>query len=398
MNQYNIIQLKKGKDAAIARRHPWVFSGAIQKIIGNPADGDIVEVQAANGDFLALGHWQEGGSISVRMFQFGEFKTIDADFWIEKLNSAYNLRKTLYLNDNPSTNAFRLVHGEGDGLPGLIIDIYKNTAVLQAHSIGMHRERHFIAAALQELFGKKLTAVYDKSSESLPSNYAKTIKNGYIFGENEATGTLITENNNHFQVDWETGQKTGFFLDQRENRALLGRYSVGKRVLNSFCYSGGFSVYALQAGASWVDSVDASARAVTWTNENVAHNVADAKHAAHISDVLKYLQQNTEPYEVMVLDPPAYAKHLNAKHNAVQGYKRLNALGMKNIAKGGILFTFSCSQVIDRELFYNTIVAAALEAGRSVRVLHHLSQPPDHPVSMFHPEGSYLKGLVLQVE
>ncbi|MEY4926639.1 MAG: putative SAM-dependent methyltransferase [Bacteroidota bacterium] len=393
---YNIIQLKKGKDAAIVRRHPWVFSGAIQKILGKPEDGDVVEVQTANGHFLALGHWQQGGSISVRLFQFGEFRKIDADFWMQKLESAYNLRQTLNLTQNEVTNAYRLVHGEGDGLPGLIIDIYKNTAVVQAHSIGMHRERHFIANALKQLYGERLQAVYDKSSESLPSDYAKTIKNGYLHGESMAT--VITENNNLFQVDWETGQKTGFFLDQRDNRALLGNYSVGKRVLNSFCYSGGFSVYALQAGATWVDSVDASARAISWTEDNVKQNVEAANHAAHTSDVLKFLQQTTEPYEVMVLDPPAYAKHLNAKHNAVQGYKRLNALGMKNIVKGGILFTFSCSQVIDRELFYNTIVAAALDAGRSVRVLHHLSQPPDHPVSMFHPEGSYLKGLVLQVE
>ncbi len=393
---YNIIQLKKGKDAAIARRHPWVFSGAIQKIMGSPEDGDVVEVQASNGHFLALGHWQQGGSISVRLFQFGEFREIDADFWMQKLESAYKLRQTLNLTQNAATNAYRLVHGEGDGLPGLIIDIYKNTAVVQAHSIGMHRERHFIADALRQLYGERLQAVYDKSSESLPGDYAKTIKNGYLYGESMAT--VIAENNNSFQVDWETGQKTGFFLDQRDNRALLGKYSAGKRVLNSFCYSGGFSVYALQAGATWVDSVDASARAISWTEDNVKHNVADANHAAHTSDVLKFLQQTTEPYEVIVLDPPAYAKHLNAKHNAVQGYKRLNALGIKNIVKGGILFTFSCSQVIDRELFYNTIVAAALEAGRSVRVLHHLSQPPDHPVSMFHPEGSYLKGLVLQVE
>ena len=397
MIEYPIIQLKKGKDAAVVRRHPWVFSGAIQNVSGNPSDGDVVEIQAVNGKFLALGHWQEGGSISVRVFEFDAFTEINEAFWIEKLHSAYQLRQLLDLTNNAATNAYRLVHGEGDGLPGLIIDIYKNTAVLQAHSIGMHRERLVIAAALSSIFEGKLLAIYDKSSESLPSEYAKTIDNGYLLGQ--ASATAVSENGNLFQVNWETGQKTGFFLDQRNNRALVAQYAKGKRVLNSFCYSGGFSVYALQAGAAWVDSVDASAKAIDWTTQNVALNLPEAtNHAAHTSDVLKFLQQNTEPYEVMILDPPAYAKHLNAKHNAVQGYKRLNMLGIKNLKKGGILFTFSCSQVIDRELFYHTIVSAALESGRSARVLHHLSQPPDHPVSMFHPEGNYLKGLVLQVE
>lgn len=397
MIDYPIIQLKKGKDAAIARRHPWVFSGAIQNISGNPSDGDVVEIQAVNGKFLALGHWQEGGSISVRVFEFDAFTEINEAFWIEKLSSAYQLRQLLSLTDNPTTDAYRLVHGEGDGLPGLIIDIYKNTAVLQAHSIGMHRERLVIAAALASIFEGKLLAIYDKSSESLPSEYAKTVENGYLLGQ--STATPVSENGNLFEVNWETGQKTGFFLDQRNNRALVAQYAKGKRVLNSFCYSGGFSVYALQAGAAWVDSVDASAKAIDWTMQNVAINLPEAtNHAAHTSDVLKFLQQNTDPYEVMILDPPAYAKHLSAKHNAVQGYKRLNMLGIKNLKKGGILFTFSCSQVIDRELFYHTIVSAVLESGRSARVLHHLSQPPDHPVSMFHPEGSYLKGLVLQIE
>ena len=306
------------------------------------------------------------------------------------------MRQALQLTESATTNAYRLVHGEGDGLPGLVIDIYADTAVVQAHSIGMHRERDYIAAALRQIYGSRLRAIYDKSAESLPPDYASAHTNGYLWGE--AAPHAILENGNTFQVDWETGQKTGFFLDQRENRALVAHYAKGKRLLNAFCYSGGFSVYALQAGALWVDSVDASAKAIALTEQNITLNGENDCHTTHTSDVLQFLKRNETPYEVMILDPPAYAKHLNAKHNAIQGYKRLNEQGMRAIAPGGILFTFSCSQVIDRDLFYNTIVAAALEAGRNVRVLHHLSQPPDHPVSLFHSEGAYLKGLVLQVE
>jgi 23S rRNA (cytosine1962-C5)-methyltransferase len=395
MHDYAKVVLKKGRDAAIRRRHPWVFSGAVQSIEGKPVDGDTVAVHAANGDFLALGHYQDG-SILIRILHFFSKRALDQAFWNERMENAFGLRKALLLANVSHTNAFRLIHGEGDGLPGLVIDVYNNTAVVQAHSIGMHRNTESIVEALRTVLGEKLTAIYDKSAESLPPNYAATIQNGYLWQKSEPD--VILENGNQFYVDWETGQKTGFFLDQRDNRNLVGRYAVGKRTLNCFCYSGGFSVYALKAGASHVDSVDASAKAITWTDNNVALNECSDKHESHVSDVLKFLQKTTEPYELMVLDPPAYAKHLTAKHNAVQGYKRLNTEGMRRIVKGGILFTFSCSQVIDRELFYNTIVAAAIEAGRNVRVLHHLSQSSDHPVSIFHPEGSYLKGLVLQID
>lgn len=388
------IELKRGKEAAVLRRHPWIFSGAIHKIHGAVADGDFVEVTAADGTFLASGHYQNG-SIMVRLLSFTPTE-LDQNFWVEKLQMAFDLRTTLRLTDNAATNCYRLTHGEGDGLSGLIIDVYGSTAVLQAHTIGMHKASKNIATALKTVMGDRLTAIFDKSCESLPPDYAATISNSYILGAGEPS--VVLENGNSFVVDWESGQKTGFFLDQRNNRALVGQYARGKRMLNAFCYSGGFSIYALREGATFVDSVDASARAIEWVNRNAELNNTTENHAAHTSDVIKFLQQTTEPYEVMVLDPPAFAKHLSAKHKAVQGYKRLNVEGMKKITKGGILFTFSCSQVIDRELFYNTIVAAALEAGRSVRVLHHLSQPPDHPVSMSHPEGSYLKGLVLHIE
>ena len=394
---YPLITLQKGKDAAVRRQHPWIFSGAVRQIDGNPTDGDIVAVQAANGEPLGMGHYQKG-SILVRLFTF-QNEEINHAFWHAKLARAFELRRRIGLTDNPDTNAYRLVHGEGDGLTGLVIDIYNDTAVVQAHSIGMHRNLPPLVEALRELYGEKLRAIYDKSAESLPADYAANVVNGYIWGS--SAPQAVSEHSNRFFVDWESGQKTGFFLDQRTNRALLGQYATNKRVLNAFCYSGGFSVYALQNGATWVDSIDASRKAIAWTEQNVQLNEAPdapARHAAHCSDVLKFLQATTDPYDVMILDPPAFAKHLNAKHNAVQGYKRLNAEGMRKLAAGGILFTFSCSQVIDRELFYNTIVAAALEVGRSVRVLHHLSQPPDHPVSLFHPEGAYLKGLVVQVE
>ncbi len=389
------IYLKPKKDEAVRRYHPWIFSGAILKTEGNPADGDTVEVLGPKGDYLATGHFSAGSSIAVRLFSFEKTET-SLDFWVKRLNNAFFYRRSIGLLGKAATTCFRLIHAEGDGLPGLIVDVYGNTAVVQCHSVGMHRQRQLIAEAILATSNGVVTAVFDKSKETLPPIYAGTVSNGYLVGT--STAQEVHENSHTFFVDWETGQKTGFFLDQRDNRQLLGRYTAGKTVLNSFCYSGGFSVYALAEGAKLVHSVDVSQRAIDWTKKNLTLNGFDPDaHACMAADVQKYLQ-DCPTYEVMVVDPPAFAKNISKRHNAVQGYKRLNVAAIKKLAPGGILFTFSCSQVVDRELFYNTITAAAIEAGRQVRVMHHLSQPPDHPVSLFHPEGSYLKGLVLYVE
>lgn len=387
--------LHRGKDAALRRFHPWVFSGAIRQWQGQPADGDVVNVCSASGDFLGTGHFQDG-SIQVRILSFVA-ETINLDFWVSKLRQAFTLRQTLGLLKEGFNNCYRLVHGEGDGLPGLIIDVYSHTAVVQCHSIGMHRQRTEIAEALRIVLGSSLEAVYDKSADTLPSNYAAGIHTSWLYGKNSPG--LIRENGLDFWVDWESGQKTGFFLDQRDNRQLVQRYASGKRVLNTFCYTGGFSVYALAAGAEYVDSVDSSAKAIELANRNAAlHNPELNRHQAHTMDVMKFLQAAPPfQYDLMVVDPPAFAKSLDKRHNAVQAYKRLNALAISKIKSGGLIFTFSCSQVVDKALFYHTIVAAALEAARPVRVLHHLRQPPDHPVSLFHPEGEYLKGLVLEI-
>jgi 23S rRNA (cytosine1962-C5)-methyltransferase len=386
------IILKQGKDQFVRRFHPWIFSGAIARIEGKPNDGEVVEVLDFQRNFLAKGHYHKG-SISVKIFSFEQVEA-NEDFWLTKIQEAYKVRQMLNFTD---TNCFRLVHGEGDNCPGLIIDYYNGVAVIQAHSIGMHLERTKIVSALQQVFGKNLIAIYDKSHETLPEEYAKNIQNDYLWGRAEVP-FAVKENNNSFLIDWETGQKTGFFLDQRDNRDLLGHYAKNKKLLNAFCYSGGFSVYALRAGASEVVSVDVSAKAIHLTEKNVEANFTDTtNHVSVVEDVLKYLKNTEEEFEVMVLDPPAFAKSMDARHRAVQGYKRLNIEGLKKLKKGGILFTFSCSQVVDRELFHNTVVAAAIEAGRQVRVLHHLTQPADHPVNFFHPEGSYLKGLVLYV-
>lgn len=389
------IFLKPKKDEAVRRFHPWIFSGAILRTEGEIADGDTVEVFGPKGDYLATGHFSAGASISVRIFSF-EKTDGGLDFWIGKLGNAFAYRRAIGLLNNEKTNCFRLIHAEGDGLPGLIVDVYGETAVLQCHSVGMHRQRQHIAAAILETSGGVVVNVFDKSKETLPPNYASTVTNEYLHGHSNAQ--VVLENGHSFFVDWEIGQKTGFFLDQRDNRQLLGRYVEGKSVLNSFCYSGGFSVYALAAGAKLVHSVDISQKAIDWTAKNLEINGFDpATHACIAEDVLKYLQ-HCPVYDVMVVDPPAFAKNISKRHNAVQGYKRLNIAAIKKVSPGGILLTFSCSQVVDRELFYHTITAAAIEAGRQVRVMHHLSQPPDHPVSLFHPEGSYLKGLVLYVE
>jgi 23S rRNA (cytosine1962-C5)-methyltransferase len=389
-NTYPKIFLKPGKEAFLERKHPWIFSGALHPVKEKLADGTVVEVFANHNNYLATGHYFSG-SIAVRILSF-EQRNIDADFWSEKIQSAFDYRSRLCLTDNPTTNCYRLINAEGDGLPGLIIDYYNGTAVFQAHTSGMYFQRELIAEVLRNIYGNSLKAVFDKSDKSLQQ---QTV-NSYIFGKPETDEVL--ENGNRFKVNWETGQKTGFFLDQRDNRLLLSQYAKDKTVLNAFCYSGGFSVYALNAGAAKVDSVDVSKTAIELTDANIALCNASATHQSYTADVLEFLQQSNEHYDVMIIDPPAFAKNIGTRHNAVQGYKRLNEMGLKKIAKGGILFTFSCSQVVDRELFYNTIMASAIEAKRKVRVMHHLNQPADHPVNIFHPEGHYLKGLALFVE
>lgn len=389
------LYLAAGKEHSLKRFHPWVFSGAIKKIEGDPAEGDVVEVYSSKHEFLGMGHYAPG-SIAVRVFSFEQVEPDDA-FWRSKVQQAYDFRKRLGFIENPHTDVYRLLYAEGDGVPGLIVDVYKDTAVLQAHSVGMHQAREQITKALQEVYGGALKAVYDKSEESLPANSKVEAQNGYLFGSSSA-GTVVTENENQFFVDWESGQKTGFFIDQRENRALLAHYVKDKSVLNTFCYTGGFSVYALNAGASEVHSVDSSKKAIELTIRNAELSQAPEKHDAFAVDTFEFLKGKEDRYDVIILDPPAFAKSQKVRHNALMGYKRLNAEAMKKIKPGGILFTFSCSQVVDKYLFNNTVMAAAIEAGRNIKIMHHLSQPADHPISVFHPEGEYLKGLVLFVE
>lgn len=389
------IILKKGREHSIQRFHPWIFSGAIHAKEGTLTDGCWVEVKGANQKTLGFGHYQDG-SIAVRVLSFLSTPP-DADFWKMKLSTALQLRKQAQLPEL-HTNAFRLVHGEGDGLPGLIIDFYAGTTVVQAHDTGMHLDRHQIAQALQEVLGSSLNSIYYKSQGTLPGQLRDTLQDEYLYGK-ALVPVVINENGKKFLVDWESGQKTGFFLDQRDNRKLLGKYSKGKKVLNTFCYTGGFSVYALLEGAALVHSVDASEKAIELTRKNIELNGFDAnQHACFALDTFDFLKEERTEYDIVILDPPAFAKHRDARHQAVKGYQRLNAETMKRMKPGGIIFTFSCSQVVDRQLFYDTLVSASIQAGRQIKVLHHLSQPADHPVSMFHPEGEYLKGLVLYVE
>ena len=391
--------LKNGKDHSLRRRHPWVFSGAIARLHGEANEGDAVRVQAADGELLGVGHFSGGGSIAVRMLDFGPDAALPTpDFWVRKLQNAYQLRQRLALTGTADTNVFRLVHAEGDGLPGLVIDVYGDVAVVQAHSVGMYRARPDIAEALRVVFGDKLRAIYDKSAETVPGTAVPDAKNGYLFGGSAGPEHLVTENGHQFAIDWETGQKTGFFIDQRDNRALLGRYAAGRRVLNTFAYTGGFSMYALAAGAEVVHSVDSSKKAIALTERNAALAPNAGRHIAYADDVLGFLKNHPAEYDLLVLDPPAFAKHMGARHAALMGYKRLNAAGIAHLAPGGLLFTFSCSQVVSPELFEGAVLAAAIEAGRPARILHRLTQPADHPVSLFHPEGAYLKGLVLAVE
>ena len=400
MNYAYKVILKSGKDASVERRHPWVFSGAIKKIKNqdnreaDPMDGDTVCVVNNKDKFLGAGHFAYG-SIAVRILTFEENQEIDKNFYVEKFKKAYALREQINLTDNPETNIFRFIHAEGDGLPGLVIDHYAGSLVVQAHSHGMHESREIISEALQEVFGDKLNAIYYKSKETLPKDL--DVEDYYLYNTKNVRNQPL-EYDWKFDINWITGQKTGFFVDQRENRKLIADYSKGKKVLNTFCYSGGFSIAALKAGATEVHSVDASGKAIDLTDINVKLNDVESNHKSFVSDTFKFFESEAdENYDIIILDPPAFAKHQNKKHNAVQGYKRLNATALRFIQPGGILFTFSCSQVVDRKLFYNTIMAAGIQVGREIKVLHHLSQPADHPVSIFHPEGEYLKGLVLQV-
>ncbi|MFC2115514.1 class I SAM-dependent rRNA methyltransferase [Bacteroidota bacterium] len=389
------IVLKSGKDQSVKRYHPWIFSGAIKKIYGEPMEGDVVNVYSNQDEFLGAGHYQDS-SIAVRILSFQEME-IGEDFIAERLNDAAKARMGLGLLENSDTNVFRLVNAEGDGLPGLIIDYYNGAAVMQFHSIGMHRQRAAIASGLKTILGEKLTTVYDKSASTLPARYASGFKNEYLLGE---TGNAeVMENANRFSVDWEKGQKTGFFIDQRENRNLLAGFADGKKVLNLFGYTGGFSVYALRGGAELVHTVDSSAHAIDLAKQNISLNFGkDTRHEGIKTDAFKYLESTKVEYDLVVVDPPAFAKHHNVLHNALQGYKKLNARAIEMIRPGGILFTFSCSQAVSKENFRKSVFVASANTGRRVRVLQQLSQPADHAVSIYHPEGEYLKGLVLLID
>lgn len=389
------IILGKGRDEAVRRFHPWIFSGAIQKVEGRPEDGDIVEVLDIEGNYLGTGHACTG-SIAVKIFHFGPERPGD-NFLAGKLAQALKFRQALGYTSNTKSNAYRLVFSEGDGLPGLIIDFYNGVAVIQAHSTGMYLLRNELAEALKQVFGKKLKAVYDKSSEALSKSGANSAGDGFLFGSADALEIL--ENGHRFNIDLLHGQKTGFFLDQRDNRALLARYAKGRKVLNTFCYTGGFSVYALAAGATHVTSLDSSRKAMDTLEENLRINEIDAaKHESLVIDAKFYLGTMPGDFDMVVLDPPAFAKKQADRQKGLQGYKFINMAAIKNIKPGGLLFTFSCSQAIDREMFTSMAMSAAIDANRKVKILHHLGHTSDHPVSIFHPEGQYLKGLVLFVE
>ena len=402
-----MVRLKRGKEESLRRFHPWVFSGAILKIDEGVGEGDVVRVLANSGDFIAVGHYQEG-SIAVRVLSFSDVQ-IDDEFWHSRLSSALKMRQAIGIADNPDNNTYRLVHGEGDNLPGLIIDVYGQTAVMQAHSIGMHLCRKEIARALIDVMESRISHIYYKSETTLPFMTADDM-NGFLYGNSD--DNIATENGLKFRVDWLKGQKTGFFVDQRENRSLLEKFSKGKRVLNMFCYTGGFSFYAMRGGAELVHSVDSSAKAIELTKQNVELNFpGDTRHEAFCEDAFKFLESigtnhnsqlsilNSQlSYNLIILDPPAFAKHRGALHNALKGYTRLNQKAFEKIEKGGILFTFSCSQVVTKDHFRNAVFTAAALAKRKVRILHQLHQPADHPINIYHPEGEYLKGLVLYVE
>lgn len=390
------VYLKAGKEESLKRFHPWIFSGAIARIENKPEEGEVVKVYTSKNEFIAIGHYQIG-SIMVRVLSFKE-ENIDEKFWETRLKEALNLRRSLGLVDNPENNTYRLVHGEGDNLPGLIIDIYGETAVIQSHSAGMHLERIKISKALIKVMKGYISHIYYKSETTLPFKAdLLSTENGFLIGG--STENIAIENGLKFQVDWLKGQKTGFFVDQRENRQLLEKYAKGRSVLNMFCYTGGFSFYAMRGGAYLVHSVDSSAKAISLTNENVALNFpSDERHQAFAEDAFKYLDEMGDKYDLIVLDPPAFAKHRDALRNALRGYTKLNAKAFEKIKPGGILFTFSCSQVVSKQDFRTAVFTAAAQSGRSVSILHQLTQPADHPINIYHPEGEYLKGLVLYVK
>lgn len=389
------IVLKAGKERSLYRLHPWIFSGAIAKKDNDIQEGDVVKVYNHDNEFIAIGHYQIG-SIAVRVLSFKE-EPIDYPFWVERIRQAYNTRVAIGLTTSPDNNVYRLIHGEGDDLSGLIVDYYAGVAVVQFHTVGMYKARKEITKAILEVMGDKIIAIYDKSESTLPYKADLHPENGYLYGHTDNFTAI--ENGLKFNVDWLEGQKTGFFIDQRENRKLLEKYARGKNVLNMFCYTGGFSFYAMRGEAKLVHSVDASARAIELTNQNVELNFPnDTRHEAFVEDAFKFLEQSYNKYDLIILDPPAFAKHQKVLDNAIQGYKKLNRKGIEVVKPGGIIFTFSCSQVMTKDLFRQTVFTAAANTGRKVKILHQLTQPADHPISIYHPEGEYLKGLVLYVE
>ncbi len=395
------IVLRRGKEESLMRRHPWIFSGAVDRIEAESDDqiqeGIIIDVYTSRGEFIAKGHYQIG-SIAVRVLSF-EDEVIDQKWWNDRIARACEVRCALGYTDCEDTTCYRLIHGEGDSLPGLVVDIYNTTAVVQCHSCGMFRSRREICEAIRSVYGDRITAVYDKSSQTVPPKANLGAVDGYLWGQSKRSSEVVLEHGQKFLVNWEEGQKTGFFLDQRENRELVKRYAKGRTVLNTFCYTGGFSVYALAGGAKEVCSVDSSERAVELARDNMILNFGEnAPHEEVAADAVTYLKDIGSKYDLIILDPPAFAKHHRVLGNAMQGYKRLNARALSQIKPGGILFTFSCSQAVSKELFRTTVFSAAAIAGRKVRILHQLTQPADHPINIYHPEGEYLKGLVLYVE
>lgn len=397
---YAQIFLRRGKEESLLRRHPWIFSGAIEYIRSerdNITEGEIVDVHTKSGDFIARGHYQIG-SIAVRVLTFEQVE-IDQAWWNERIASAYDVRRSLNLTENEQTTCYRLIHGEGDSLPGLVVDIYGSTAVVQCHSVGMYRSRKEIAEAIRTVYGDRIEAIYDKSAQTVPFKAGLNAIDSYLYGSSATAQQEVLENGNRFNVNWEKGQKTGFFIDQRANRELVRHYAKGRTVLNTFCYTGGFSVYAMAGGAKEVVSVDSSERAVQLADENMRLNFGDeVHHTSAAVDAFEYLHNIGDKFDMIILDPPAFAKHHKVLGNAMQGYKKLNARALAQIKSGGILFTFSCSQAVSKELFRTTVFSAAAIAGRRVRILHQLTQPADHPINIYHPEGEYLKGLVLYVE
>ncbi|MBO5895609.1 MAG: class I SAM-dependent rRNA methyltransferase [Alistipes sp.] len=396
----NTIHLRRGKEESLLRHHPWVFSGAIESItegVKPLTEGDIVDVVTKQGDFIARGHWQIG-SIAVRVLTF-EREDIDQAWWNRRIAEARTLRETLGLIGNEATTCYRLIHGEGDLLPGLVVDVYERTAVVQCHSVGMYHSRQAIATAIREAYGNDIEAIYDKSSQTLPFKAELGAIDGYLWGRTAERDNIVLENGLKFKVNWEEGQKTGFFIDQRVNRDLVRQYAKGRKVLNTFCYTGGFSVAALAGGAKEVVSIDLSERAVKLAEENAIINFgSEAPHKAIACNAVEYLKDIDSDYDLIILDPPAFAKHHKVLGNALQGYKKINARALEKIAPGGILFTFSCSQAVSRDLFRTTIFTAAAIARRKVRIIGQLTQPADHPINIYHPEGEYLKGLVVYVE